>query len=267
MDIIVCIKPVLDPDLPPAKFRIDSGKNRVLPPEGMPLVINPYDAQAVEAALKIKEAKKTGKVTVLMLGEPSAEGVLRKTLAMGADEGVLLFDPAFDGSDGFGTAHLLAQAIRKIGKYDLILCGRQAADWDVGMVGSALAEYLGIPVVTRAKAIGVLDGKLNVERAVTNGNESYELPLPAVITVSNEFGQARIPKGWGIISAAKKPIPKWDAGQLGADPAKIGGGAVRNPLRRLYVPSYERHCEMIGGKDPAEAAALLAKKIAEIKPS
>jgi len=266
MEIIVCIKPVLDPDLPPVKFRIDPEKNRVIPPEGMPWVINPYDAQAVEAALRIKETK-GGKITVLTLGDSSAEGVLRKALAMGADEAVILADPAFDGSDGFGTAYLLAQAIQKNGKYDLILCGRQAADWDMGMVGSVLAEYLGISVVTRAKAIDVLEGKLRVERAVTNGHETFEVQLPAVITVSNEFGQARIPKGWGIINAAKKKIPIWDANQLGGDLAKMGRGAVRNNLHKLYVPSYERHCEMIGGADPKEAAASLAKRIVEIKPS
>ena len=266
MEIVVCIKPVLDPDLPPVKFRVDPEKNWVLPPEGIPLVINPYDALAVEAALRIKDAKK-GKVTVITLGNPSAEGVMRKALAMGADEGLILSDPAFEESDGFATAYLLSLAIKKIGKYDLILCGRQAADWDVGMVGSAIAEYLGTSVMTRAKEIGVLDGKLKVERAVTNGFETFEAVLPAVVTMSSEFGQARIPSGWGIINAAKKKIPVWDGAQLGYDLSKVGKGAVRNKLVKLYLPSYERKCQMIGGKDAADAAASLADKIAELKPS
>jgi electron transfer flavoprotein beta subunit len=266
MEIFVCIKPVLDPDLPPVKFRVDPEKNRVIPPEGIPLVLNPYDALAVEAALRIKEAKE-GKVTVLTLGNPSAEGVMRKALAMGAEEGLILSDPAFEESDGFATAYLLAQAIKKIGKHDLILCGRQAADWDVGMVGSVIAEYLGASVVTRAKEIKVDDGKLKVERAITNGYETFEVALPAVVSLSSEFGQARIPSGWGIINAAKKKIPVWDGAQLGCDLSKVGKEAARNKLLKLYIPSYERKCQMIGGKDAAEAAALLADKIAELKPS
>lgn len=265
MEIIVCVKPVLDPDLPPAKFIIDPKSNRVIPPEGMPLVMNPYDALAVEAALRIKEAKGGGRITILTLGDSSADNVIRKALAMGADEAVVLSDPAFAESDGFATARVLAQGIQKVGKYDLILCGRQAADWDQGIVGSALAEFLGIPVVTRAKAVEAADGKVKVERVIASGFETFEVPLPALITVSSEFGQARIPSGWGIIKAAKKPIPAWGAAQLGMDPAGVDKGGVRNPLIRLYLPSYQRKCEMVTGETPAEAAAKLAKKIAGFK--
>ncbi len=265
MEIIVCVKPVLDPDLPPAKFTIDPRSNRVVPPEGMPPVMNPYDALAVEAALKIKEAKKEGKITILTLGDPSADTIIRKALAMGADEAIILSDPAFAESDGFATARILAQGIQKVGKYDLILCGRQAADWDQGVVGSALAEFLGIPVVTRAKAIEVADGKIRVDRVIASGSETFEAPLPALVTVSSEFGQARIPSGWGIIKAAKKPIPAWGAQQLGTDPAGVGKAGVRNPLVRLYIPSYQRKCEMVTGETPAEAAAKLAEKIAGFK--
>jgi len=265
MEIIVCVKPVLDPDLPPVKFAVDSKNNRVIPPEGMPPVMNHYDALAVEAALRIKEAKKAGKVTVLTVGDAGADGVIRKALAMGADEALLLSDPAFADSDGFGTARVLAQAIQKTGKYDLVLCGRQAADWDQGIVGSALAEFLGIPVVTRAKAIEAMDGKVKVERIVASGFEIFEVALPALITVSSEFGQARIPSGWGIIKAAKKPIPAWSASQVGADPAAMGKAGARNSLVKLFIPSYQRKCEMVTGETPAEAAAKLAEKIAAFK--
>ncbi len=265
MEIIVCVKPVLDPDLPPVKFAVDPKSNRVIPPEGMPPVMNPYDALAVEAALKIKEAKKAGKVTVLTVGDATADSVIRKALAMGADEAVLLSDPAFADSDGFGTARLLAQAVQKVGKYDLILCGRQAADWDQGIVGGALAEFLGIPVVTRAKAVEAGDGKVKVDRVVANGFETFEVALPALITVSSEFGQARIPSGWGIIKAAKKPIPAWNASQVGADAAGVGKAGARNSLVKLFIPSYQRKCEILNGETPAEAAAKLAEKIAGFK--
>ncbi len=265
MEIIVCIKPVLDPELPPAKFAVDGKKNEVVPPEGMPFVMSPYDALAVEAALRIKEAK-GGKVTVLTLGTKYTEDVLRKAVAMGADEGFILNDPAFEGSDGFATAYVLAQAVRKIGQFDLILCGRQAADWDVGMVGSAMAEYLGIPLVIRAKAIEVLDGRIRVERVIMNGSEVFEAALPALVTLSNEMGQARIPAGRGIIIAAKKQFPKWGATDVGAEAAKTGAAAARNSLVKLYIPTYQRSCEYVTGKDPAEAAARLAEKILAIKP-
>ena len=266
MEIIVFIKPVLDPDMPPAKFSVDGKTNRVIPPEGMPLVINPYDALAVEAALKIKEAAKGGKITAVTLAGPFAVEVLRKAVAMGADEAVHINDPAFDDSDPFSTALILAEAVKKIGKCDLILCGRQAADWDNGVIGSVIAEYLNIPSVIRAKGLAVADGKLKVERVVANGSEIYEVGLPAVVTLSSEMGQARIPTGWGIINAAKKQILKWSAADLGVDPARVGKAAARNSLVKLYAFSPSRTCEMITGKDDKEAAGKLAEKIMDIKP-
>jgi electron transfer flavoprotein beta subunit len=264
MEIIVCVKKVLDPDLPPAKFTVDAEKNRVIPPEGIPFVINPYDAIAVEAAVKLKEAK-GGRVTVITLGDKSADDIIRKALAMGADEGLILSDPSFEECDGFGTAHVLSRAIKKIGKYDLILCGRQAVDWDMGSVGPAVAEFLEIPVVTLAKGIQAGDGKLTVERVTMNGYETFEVGLPALVTVSNEFGQARIPSGWGIIKAARKEIPVWTGKEIEVDPSRIGKDAARNRLLRLYVPSYERKCEFITGEDLIEVASRLASKLMEKK--
>lgn len=258
MNIIVCIKPVLDPDLPPIKFSIDAKKNSVVPPEGMPPVMNPYDAVAVEAALQLKDKQK-GKVTVITVG--NGEDVLRKSLAMGADEAVVVKAEGVEEFDPFGKASLLAQAIRKIGAYNLVLCGRQAADWDVGATGAILAEYLGIPVLTRAKKIEVLDGKLSMERITANGNETYETTLPALITVSSEMGKARIPSGWGIIQAAKKPISTWKEADLGGEAMKAAGS---NTLLKLYAASNERKCEMITGENAADAAGKLAGVIVEI---
>ena len=264
MEIIVCIKQILDPELPPAKFSVEGRLNRVIPPEGIPPVMNPYDGLAVEAALRIKE-KTGGRVSVITLGGRSSEDMVRKALAMGVDEGVMISDPVFDESDGFASALILARAIRKIGKYDLILCGRQAADWDMGMVGSVISEYLDIPVVTRAKEIQVLEEKVRVERVVMNGYETFEVPLPALVTVSSELGQARLPSGWGIIKAAKKEIPIWSKGEMDVDSAMVGKKAVRNRLLRLYVPSYERNCEFITGEDVAEITSKLTDKIRELK--
>ena len=264
METIVCIKQILDPDLPPAKFTIDAQKNRVIPPEGIPPVINPYDALAVEAALRLKE-KKGGRITLLTLGEKAAEDMVRKALAMGADEGRMISVADFEGLDSFATAYLLAQAIRKVGKFDLVLCGRQAADWDDGAVGSILAEYLGLPVVTRAKDISAVDGKVTVERVSTAFSETLEVELPALVTVSSELGKARIPSGWGIITAAKKEIPNWSLPDIGVDPSSAGKLSARNKLLKLSAPSLERRCDLVKGEAPAEIAEKLIQKIWERK--
>jgi electron transfer flavoprotein beta subunit len=259
MNIIVCIKPVLDPDLPPMKFSIDAQKNSVIQPEGMPPVMNPYDALAVEAALQIKEKQKAGKITVVTLG--AGEDIQRKALAMGADEAVIVKTEGVQEFDGLAKALLLSCAIKNIGTYDLVICGRQAADWDVGATGSMIAEYLGIPVLTRAKKIEIADGKLRIERITAQGNETYEAVLPALVTVSSEMGKARIPSGWGIINAAKKPVKSLAQCDLGADFSKVAG---RNTLVKLYPASNERKCEIITGKNTEEATGKLADIIANM---
>ena len=259
MNIIVCVKPVLEPDLPPIKFNISEKTNSVVAPEGIPPVINPYDALAVEAALRLKE-KKGGKIIAVCIGEKSGEDVLRKAMAMGADEAMIIAPESLKEYDGFTKAALLAQAIKKIGAYDLVLCGRQSADWDLGITGSILAEYLDIPVVTRAKAIEAADSGLTVERVSANGNETYSLEMPALVSLSSEMGQARIPSGWGIVAAARKPITKWSHSDLGGSDK----AADRNPLLKLSVSSNERTCEFVKGESVAEAAAKLAGIIADL---
>jgi electron transfer flavoprotein beta subunit len=255
MDIIVFVKPVLDPDLPPMKFSIDPKKNSVIPPEGMPPVMNPYDAVAVEAALQIKEKLK-GKVTVVTLG--NGEDVLRKSLAMGADEAVVVKVDGLEDYDAFAKAFILSQTVKKVGAYDLILCGRQAADWDLGATGSITAEYLGIPVLTRVQKIEGADGKLKIDRVTANGNERYEVAGPALITVSSEMGKARMPSGWGIINAAKKPLSTWTLNDIGGELGPVSG---RNPLLKLYASVNERTCTMIKGENAADGAVKLADVI------
>ena len=264
MNIVVCIKQIIDPETPPSKFKVDTQAKRVIPPEGMPLVINPFDAQAIEAALRIKQ-KQEAKITTISMGQASATEVVKHTLSMGADEGIILSDQAFEGSDSISTAYILTKAIEKIGAYDLILCGRQAADWDAGQVGSIIAENLGIPVITLAKKIEVTDNNLKVERALLDGYEIIEAKLPALVTVSNEIGQARLPTGRGIIFAAKKQIPVWNAQDIGCDTSLVGSSAARSELISLYIPSRGRKGEIIRGESVAEAAGNLALKLREIK--
>ena len=262
MNIIVCIKQILDPEMPPAKFKLDSESKRVVPPEGIPSVINPYDEQAVELAVRLKE-KHEGQITVLSLGTDATASIVKHALAMGADEGIVLADKKFDGSDIFSIAYILTKAIQKVGDYDLILCGRQAADWDEGLVGSIIAENLGLPLVTLAEAIDVVDGELKVKRVTLDGYQVFAVPTPALVTVSNEVGQPRLPSGWGIISAARKQLPVWGAGDIDADPSQVGASAARRKLVKLFIAERERKCEIVEGEDTAEASVKLATRLRE----
>jgi len=262
LEIIVCVKQIPDPEIPPVKFKLDAESKCVIPPEGIPPVINPYDEQAVELALRLKE-KHGGKITILTTGNESASGVVKHALAMGADEGRVLTDKAFEGSDSFSTAYILSQAIQKVGSYDLVLCGRQAADWDESLVGTIIAENLGLPLVTLAEAVDVVDGELKVKRATLDGYQVFSVSFPALVTVSHEVGQPRLPSGWGIVSASRRQIPVWDAKDIKADPARIGLGASRRKLVKLFIPKREKKCEMIEGKTAAEASVRLAERLRE----
>ncbi len=171
-------------------------------------------------------------MTVVSLGPDFAQRAVKQAVAMGADEGILLKDQAFEDSDTYATAYILAEAIRKVGAFDLILCGRQAADWDVGQVGVGVAELLEIPCVSIAQKIEVSDGRAVVERLVEGGYDVMEVTLPALITVSNEINKPRYPTLRGIMAAGKKQIPTWDAATLGIDPAHTGR-AARHSLEAL----------------------------------
>jgi electron transfer flavoprotein beta subunit len=262
--MIVCCKQVIDPEAPPATFKVDTATNKVVPPQGVPPVISPFDEQAVEAALKIKDAK-GGKITAISLGVNLLRDVVKKPLSMGADELILLEDPAFAEGDSWSTAYALAMAIKKVGKFDLIFCGRQASDWDSGQVGSAIAEILGLPSVTVAKKVEAADGKVKVERVTADGYEVIEVTLPALITVSNELGAARYPTIKGIMAAKRKEPTVWKPADIGVDPAKIGAAGRRTKLVKLFQPVREGKCEVITADTPEEAAVKLAQRLREVK--
>jgi electron transfer flavoprotein beta subunit len=260
MKIIVCVKKIPDPEIPPAKFRLDGQSMRVLPPEGIPPVMNPYDEQAVELALRLKD-KHGSHITVISIDSETSSSILKHTLSMGADEGIVLADRTFEGSDSFSTAHILSRAIERIGEYDLVLCGRQAADWDEGLVGTILAEKLGAPLITLAYEVEHEDGGCRVKRATLDGYQVFTVPFPAVLTVSNEVGQPRLPSGWGIIAASQKEIPVWNAADIGADPSRVGTNAARRTLVKLFIPKRERTCEIFEGETTAEASSKMAERL------
>jgi electron transfer flavoprotein beta subunit len=264
LNIIVCCKQISDPEAPPASFKIDAAANKVIPPQGVAPVISPFDEQAVEAALRIRDKGGT-KVTVLIMGNGLVREVVKKPLSMGADELVLLEDAAYEGGDAWSTATALAAAIKKIGAFDLIITGRQAADWDSGQVGSGIAELLGIPSITVAKKVEAANGKAKVERVLADGYEVIEVSLPALITVSNELGEPRYATLKGIMAAAKKQPIVWKPADLGIDTSKIGAAGRRSKLVKLFQPVKEGKCEVISADTPAEAGVKLAIRLREEK--
>ena len=264
MNMIVCVKQVPDPEAPPANFKIDAAANKVVPPSGVPPVVSPFDEQAVEAALRIKDAQ-GGNIKVLSLGNHLIRDVIKKPLSMGGDELFLLEDEAYEEGDSFSTAYALAMAIKKIGEFDVIFCGRQAADWDAGQVGSGIAEILGIPCITVAQKIELLDGKVKAERVVADGYEVVEAPMPCLITVSNELGEPRYATLKGIMAAAKKQPTIWKPQDIGLETAKIGAQGRQTKLVKLFQPVREGECEIIEGDSAAEAAEALAVRLRESK--
>lgn len=265
VNIIVCVKQIPDPETPASSFKVDEAAKKVIPAQGIAPVVNPYDPQATEAALRLKDAAGGGKVTVLSLGPDSARDAIKHALAMGADEGVLLNDPSFDGIDNFQTAVALARAIEKIGEYDLILMGRASADWDMGVVPTGVGQILGIPVVTVAKAIEKTGNGLKVERVLDDGFQTVEVSTPAIVSISNEFGEPRYPQLRQIMLAAKKTVQVWSAADLALDASQTGAANRWLPLEALYVPQVVSNVEIIEGDSPEEKARNLAQKLRAAK--
>jgi electron transfer flavoprotein beta subunit len=264
VDIIVCVKEIIDPELPPDNFEIDPTRNMVRRLPSTPLVLNPFDEQAVEAALRLKDVL-GAKVTILSLGNNLHREIVKKPLTMGADELILLEDDAFAEGDSWSTAHTLALAIKKIGDYDLILCGRQAADWDAGQIGLGIAEILGLPSVTIAKKIEIIDRKVRIERVIPDGYEVIEVSLPALITISNELGQARYGTTKKILEAIRKQPIIWKPKDIGIDHTNSEFLGKRLKLLKLFQPVHEGKCEIVEGETLEEAALRLAQKLREAK--
>jgi electron transfer flavoprotein beta subunit len=265
VNIVCCVKQVPDPETPASAFKVDEGAKKVIPAPGIAPVISQFDAIAVEAALRIRDAKGEGKITVLSLGPQSAREVIKVGLAMGADEGLLLDDAALFDGDSYSTAVALTEAIKKIGDVNLVICGRQAVDWDFGVTGLAIAELLGFPSISITKSVTVTNGSVQGERVLGDGFETVEVPLPAVITVSNELGEPRYPKLPQIMAAARKQVTVWTAADLGLGSDQAGKAGARLNLERLFVPQVKSQCEFVEGDTAEEMAASLARKLREAK--
>ncbi|MDP3790096.1 MAG: electron transfer flavoprotein subunit beta/FixA family protein [Candidatus Omnitrophota bacterium] len=253
MNIIVCIKQVPDT----TDVKIDPVTNTLIR-EGVASVINPFDTYAVEEAIRLKE-KFGGKVIILTMGPPQASQALKEAISVGADEAILLSDRAFAGSDTLATSYTLSSGIRKIGSFDLILCGKQASDGDTAQVGPGISTHLNIPQVTYVKKVeNIADNKARVERMVEEGFEIIEVPLPCLMTVVKEINEPRLPSLKGKMKATKAEITTWTAKDLGLDPAKLGLNGSPTKVVKIFTPPPRTGGQILKG-EPDEVAGKLAE--------
>jgi len=231
MNVIVCIKQVPDT----TNVRIDPETNTLIR-EGVESIINPFDAYAIEEAVRIRE-RVGGKVTVLTMGPPQAENALREAISLGVDEAILLSDRAFAGSDTWATSLALASAIKKIGDYSLIICGKQAIDGDTAQVGPGIAVHLNIPQITFVKKIEEIDEKkLRAERMMEEGYQVVESRLPALITVVKEINEPRLPSLKGKIRAKKAEIPVWKLNDTDVSEEEVGLNGSPTVVKKIFTP-------------------------------
>ena len=264
LQIIVCIKQIIDPEIPVSQFKIDPGTKRQVQGSHS-LVISPYDGNALEVAIQLKE-RHGGKVTAISVGATAAATALKSALSIGADEAILVSDPTIERSDQQGIAHALAKAIRKAGAYDLILTGCESGDWADRAVPPFIAEELQIGYVGFVSRIEAKDGQVVMRRIVEDGYELIEAKAPVLASItSDETNTPRYPKLKDIMAAGKKTIPVWKTADLDLDPGRIGPAAVKAAIAEVYVPVKESKCEMIEGDTPAEQATKLAARLRELK--
>ncbi len=261
MPHIICLtKQVPDPETPAAQFKVDEAAKKVIPVPGIQPVPSQFDTIGVEAALRIKDQVPDTTITIISLGPDSSRDTIKHSLAMGADEGVHINDPAVNDSDHWATAETLAAAIKKLEPYDLVIAGRQAVDWDMGVVGTTIAEILGVPSTTIAKDVQMANGTVTVERVLLDGFETVEAPTPCVVTVSNELGEPRYPQLRQIMQAAKKELKVWTVADLG-----IEAPQNRTTLEALFVPDTSIETEFIEGETSQEIGEKLAIRLNEEK--
>ncbi|WP_371377824.1 electron transfer flavoprotein subunit beta [Sporomusa aerivorans] len=259
MEIVVCVKQVPDT----TEVKIDPATNTLIR-QGVPSIVNPFDKNAVEAALQLKE-KHGGKVTVISMGPPQAAEALKECLAMGADEAVLISDRAFGGADTLATSYTLAAAVKKLGQVDMIICGKQAIDGDTAQVGPEMAEHLMMAQVTCVSKIEVTGQTVRVEREHEEGYEIIEAQVPVLLTVLKSINEPRYPTVKGTMKANRKQIPVWTAGDMTVNPEQLGLKGSPTQVRRIFTPPQRVQGEIIQAGSAREAAAALTKKLLDAK--
>lgn len=260
MDILVCVKQVPDT----AEIKIDPVTNTLIR-AGVPSIVNPFDKNALEAAVKLKEAH-GGTVTVITMGPEQAKDALKECVSVGADKAVLVTDRAFGGSDTYATSYILSQAIKKLGKFDMIICGKQAIDGDTAQVGPAIAEHLGMPLLTYAAKIEVKDNKVCINRETDEGYDIVEANLPALCTVVKSINEPRFPTIKSKMAANKATIEVITAADIAdLDATKIGLKGSPTRVKKSFVPAKREAGTRIKEETGRDTALKLVGMLVEAK--
>jgi electron transfer flavoprotein beta subunit len=253
MNILVCLKQIPDPEIPARDFRLAGIGSANL-------VADIFGENALETALQFRERSGKGKITVLSFGAPSAEDTLRKALAMKADAAALVINDGDPQPDPLAVAQVLAAAARKLGRFDLILTGRESGDWGAGQTGGLLAEELGWPCVSFVDSIGEGGGGLRLRRQTESGFEVVETAMPVVLTITNdEHNVPRIPKVRDVMAAHRQPLTTFTASELG-----VGGRNDYYDIAELSIPRKETVCELVTGDTLEQRVDALARRLLEI---
>lgn len=250
MKIIVCVKQVPDTE---TRVKIAAAGNAISEADVANWIVSPYDEFAIEEAIRIKEAK-GGEVVLVTAGPDRAQSALRTGLAMGADSALHVKDAALEAADTLGTARVLAAAIRTLAPFDLVLCGQQGVGGDNSQIPGMLAELLDLPQVTVAVKIELSDGMAVVEREIDGGRETWETPLPALISAQKGLNEPRYASLKGIMAAKKKPVQALDAAALGLDTAAL---APQVRVTALELPPARPPVRMIEGDPDTQAKELI----------
>jgi electron transfer flavoprotein beta subunit len=254
MNIVVCLKQV--PGTTDVKI---NPQTNTLVRQGIKSVINPFDTYALEEGVRLKE-KYGGKVTALSMGPPQAVEMLREAVSLGAEDAVLLSDSAFAGADTWATAFTLCGALRKIGHFDIVICGKQTTDGDTGQVGPEMAEMLNVPFVAYVGRIEeLLSNAIRVKRMVDDGYEIIESVLPAVITVTKEINKPRLPSLRGIARSKSASIAVWTAEDIDLNAANVGLSGSFTKVIKILSPQRNHKAELLQGGPEDQVSCLITK--------
>lgn len=258
MNMVVLVKQVPDTE---SLIEINSTADDIKT-DNLKWIMNPYDELAVEEAIRIKEKQGNGKVTVLSFGTERVTSTIRTALAMGADEGVLISDPALGKTDAILTSKVLAAALKTI-PYDLIIAGQRAVDDDNYSVPSAVAEYLGIPMIAMVVHQEINAGNIMCEHSLQDGTAVVEADLPALLTTQRGLNQPRYASLPNILKAKKKPLETKNLASLGLDATDFGQAALKTRVLSLAFPPQRKVCKMISGETIQEKATKLVRTLRE----
>lgn len=258
MNIVVCIKQVPDT----TEIKLDPVKGTLIR-DGVPSIMNPDDKGGLEEALKLKD-KYGAKITVITMGPPQAEAILREAYAMGVDRAILLTDRKFAGADTLATSNALAAALREI-EYDLIIAGRQAIDGDTAQVGPQIAEHLEIPQISYLKELEYNEENktIKVKRVVEDGYYLLEAQLPALVTVLSEANQPRYMRVGNIVEAFNKEVEIWTTENVKIEEEKLGLKGSPTQVKKSFTKGAKQAGKVFNDLDAKQAVNLIVEKLKE----